>query len=748
MNVSEVAGYASHDTEMADRHPSAPTPDLNSAKDFLLHITRRWPEVCEGAQLEVTGILKVDEKQKQIRPALFPPTEDGITASLNYATDLNKQGFQIYFGANPRASDLILTPGRRPTDADVAGAVYVFADGDDDAASNALLDDTLTSIVVRTGSVPGPRVQTYWELAGPMRFRGFENGACTVDGGSEWREILKGLIAHFNSDRSVQNPSRILRLPGFISHAKDATRVNELVTWKATGVGPVDWFRLPIASTPPVKEVRQPASDFDDLFHNRPSQARTDADLLAMLEATRIQGQWHNNMLRVTASLVSRGWSDEAITQMCGPYCNDGPSDRELTVMIEGARKKGWSVGQEAHPNNTINTPNRVFKLVRASELEYREPEFIIRGLIETESLAQIFGESGCGKSFLALDIAACIASGTPFHEHEVKKGAVIYIAGEGHNGLKRRLTAWERHNDVSLDTAPLFLSEVAAQFLDEVSAQAVANAVDEIVLTDGPPTLIIVDTLARNFGPGDENATKDMSNFVAALDRLKGRHGCTLILVHHTGHTDKERGRGSAALKAALDAEFRVGKADDIITLVNTKMKDAAPPQELYFRLETVQLGIGIDGSPIESAALVKEDRKRKTNKKRLSDNERLALAAFNCAAPVSGRLDADGNFEGLHLEDWRPTFYQMSTADNTDTKKRAFSRARKELVKKGEVSHKSDIYLLTGELAVFDHSEFEKKLRVAVKVKANENSDTDTAEGSRDAGQGRDICGTSPGA
>ena len=749
MSVLGTDEYGGGDAEVAQQTPSAPTQDLQSAKHFLVHITRRWPEVCEGAQLEVTGIFKVDEKKKQVRPALFAPTDEGIMASLNYATALNNRGFQIYYGANPLASNTILTPGRRPADADVVGAVYVFADGDDDAASNALLEDTLSSIVVRTGSVPGPRVQTYWELGNPIMFHGLEGKALPADGEQHWRSIQTGLIANFYSDVQVKNPSRLLRLPGFISHAKDATRVNELVTWRDTGVGPVDWFLLPTASAPSISAqalnlVRQPVSDLGELLLEPSRTARTDTELCSMLDATRIHGQWHNNMLSVTASLVGRGWTDDAITQMCGPYCNDGATDPDLMVMIEGARKKGWSAGQQAPATiNLRNTPNHVFKLVRASDLEYCEPEFIIKGLIETESLAQIFGESGSGKSFIALDIAACIASGTPFHDHEVKQGAVIYIAGEGHNGLKRRLLALERLKEISLDQAPLFLSKAAAQFLDAASAQAVADAVDQVVLTEGPPALIIVDTLARNFGPGDENATKDMSNFVAALDRLKGRHGCTLILVHHTGHTDKDRGRGSAALKAALDAEFRVEKTEDIITFINTKMKDAAPPLEMYFRLETVALDPAVDGAVVTSAALVKEERERQSKKQRLSASERLVLSAFHSAAPVSGRLDPEGNFEGLHLEDWRPVFYQLSTADNAAAKKKAFQRARTTLAEKGEVSVENDVYLLTGELSAFDHSEFEKKLKAVAEAKLKDNP---VADGGRDTGQDGTNAGQVP--
>jgi len=50
-------------------------------------------------------------------------------------------------------------------------------------------------------------------------------------------------------------------------------------------------------------------------------------------------------------------------------------------------------------------------------------------------------------------------------------------------------------------------------------------------------------------------------------------------MLVHHTGHSEKQRARGSIALKGALDTEYRLDKVGDEITLTNTKMKDAEPP-------------------------------------------------------------------------------------------------------------------------------------------------------------------------
>jgi hypothetical protein len=232
------------------------------------------------------------------------------------------------------------------------------------------------------------------------------------------------------------------------------------------------------------------------------------------------------------------------------------------------------------------------FSFVPVGKLHYRAPEFVIDGLLETETLGLIFGDPGCGKSFLAVDIASSVATGTPFHGRATKQGPVFFIAGEGHNGLARRFTAWAEAHRVPLNTAPLFKSERAAQFLDTASAGAVTDAVANLSDQYGSPALIIVDTLARNFGAGDENNTRDMSEFVVAIDDLRARFpGCAVLIVHHSGHADKQRARGAMALKGALDTEYRVEKDGDLIKLICTKMKDAEPPTDAFFQLRTVDL-------------------------------------------------------------------------------------------------------------------------------------------------------------
>lgn len=331
------------------------------------------------------------------------------------------------------------------------------------------------------------------------------------------------------------------------------------------------------------------------------------------------------------------------------------------------------------------------FELVRADALEFREPDWLVRDLLETGRLSQIFGDPGCGKTFAALDVACCVATGRAFHGREVKQGGVIYLAGEGFSGLARRKRAWELHNGASLAGAPLFFSKCAAQMLDAASAQAVTEAVDAIAPQAGDVRLIVVDTLARNFGPGSESDTADMSRFVAALDDLKDRYGANALIVHHTGHGDKQRGRGSMALFGALDHEFRIERSDTSLTMICTKMKDAPEPAPLGFEMLSVDLGMtDRNGEPVTSAALrIAEAQARRP---KMSAAQRRALDTHDRARVAQGDERDPGAW--VHVDQWRPFFYETCTADTPAGKRQAFHRVRNELFQMGLLTVSEDKY------------------------------------------------------
>lgn len=110
--------------------------------------------------------------------------------------------------------------------------------------------------------------------------------------------------------------------------------------------------------------------------------------------------------------------------------------------------------------------------------------------------------------------------------------------------------------NDVDI---PFYTSSNAVDLSSPDSVQQVTDIIQAMSLQHGPPALVIVDTLNRNFGGGDENSTADMTNFISGLDRLKHELDTAIMVVHHTGLGDSQRGRGSSALKAAVDSEFRL---------------------------------------------------------------------------------------------------------------------------------------------------------------------------------------------
>lgn len=258
-------------------------------------------------------------------------------------------------------------------------------------------------------------------------------------------------------------------------------------------------------------------------------------------------------------------------------------------------------------------------------------------------------------------------------------QGVVIYIAGEGHNGLKRRQIAWEAHNGVSLSDAPLHFSKRAANLPDEAAADAVIAAIDRAAQAEGkPPRLVIVDTVARNFGSGDENSTRDMSAFVAGVDSFKHRYpGCSVLLVHHTGHGEGDRARGSSVLIGALDAEYRAELADGTTTLTCTKMKEGAIPAPLGFKAHTVEIGRTAKGEAVTSLAFEEVAAPTKgSGRGRLSAANRLGLETFQRAKREAGV--GDDLAAGVHVEDWRKTFYSGHTGDTQEAKKKACKRAR----------------------------------------------------------------------
>ena len=221
-------------------------------------------------------------------------------------------------------------------------------------------------------------------------------------------------------------------------------------------------------------------------------------------------------------------------------------------------------------------------------EFDLTPPEFIIDDLIEENSLCNGYGDPGSAKSLFWTEAGFCTAAALPFYGREVKQGTVVMFVGEGMQGVLRRLRALEIKYGVMCP--PFYITSVSAALSDPGSCEEMIPSIQEV---PGPIRMIIIDTLARNFGGGNENSTQDMNVAVHNLDEIRRHCGSPAVIpIHHLGKTDKNTGRGSSVLRGAADTEYRFVKGDDeIIRVECTKRKDGEIPAPMAFRIGTVDI-------------------------------------------------------------------------------------------------------------------------------------------------------------
>ena len=250
----------------------------------------------------------------------------------------------------------------------------------------------------------------------------------------------------------------------------------------------------------------------------------------------------------------------------------------------------------------------RLFSLTRYGKIERKPVDWLLRGYLVRNTLAGLIAPPGACKSFLAVDWACRVATGTPWHGRPVKHGAVFYLAGEGQQGLAKRIEGWEIANGVNVKDAPLFISS-GIPFLCEASnveltVELLEEAADLVFFESGlEPALIVIDTVARAMNGANENTAEDMGRFIAAKDALRQRWGATVLSVHHTGHNSEaqRRGRGSSNYGANLDSDFYLAPKDNVVRLTaGDKAKDWTTPPPVSLVREVVHTTvIGEDGEP-----------------------------------------------------------------------------------------------------------------------------------------------------
>jgi hypothetical protein len=230
------------------------------------------------------------------------------------------------------------------------------------------------------------------------------------------------------------------------------------------------------------------------------------------------------------------------------------------------------------------------------------EQRWLIEGLWTDQAVGIVGGEPKCCKSFLALDLAVAVASGTdalrrfrtlqtgpvllyagedPLHVVRSRLQGIAYAAGVTFEGL-----------DVHAITAPTLRLDLRA---DQQRLVETVRAVG--------PKLLVLDPFVR-LHRIDENAAAEVAPVLGFLRNLQRRFGTAVLLVHHArkaaNHVRAGQAlRGSSELHAWGDSNLYLRRKGERLVLA---VEHRAAPSGEERTLELQVRGQGLALHPAES--------------------------------------------------------------------------------------------------------------------------------------------------
>lgn len=309
-------------------------------------------------------------------------------------------------------------------------------------------------------------------------------------------------------------------------------------------------------------------------------------------------GQIDAEQLKAHLPKASDRWRDVLIeTAKTGPK-NRGQVFRRLTsewpdyVQISERIAQVQTGKPLAEALEAAQTARSSYAVTARELLEAADPKPMIGGHLLAGSLIAMYGAPKTSlKTFAALDLAVSVATGTPWFGiaalEVATPGQVVYVAGEGIGGLKARFNALRaRRGDDWLGR--LHVVKQSVNLLDQTSLTALDVFIGDLVAT-GPVQLLAIDTFARALHGADENSSRDIGAAIAALDQIRAKYGCTILLVHHTGKANADA-RGSSALLGAVDTMLKLSGDGSTTRIVCEAQKEMVPFDPIVLRLVEVE--------------------------------------------------------------------------------------------------------------------------------------------------------------
>jgi hypothetical protein len=263
---------------------------------------------------------------------------------------------------------------------------------------------------------------------------------------------------------------------------------------------------------------------------------------------------------------------------------------------------------KKAHIEEILRPEAEGLPVYELDELADRGPTpFIIQNVVPEGGFTLITGESGSGKSFIAVDMAMSLAYGHTWAGYKTRQSKVLYVAMEGQNGVISRVKAWLKLKNVAHQRDRFKFLLTNFSFADDHMFDSLMTTIGQV-----QPNVIVVDTVAHAMSGLEENSATEMGAFISRVAEMERVCGSTTILIHHIAKNDPKNGsmksRGSGALPAAANAAFNTKKLakSSTISFSCMKQKDIEYTDTLNFELQSVEFNeVDSFGDPARDPAV-----------------------------------------------------------------------------------------------------------------------------------------------
>lgn len=317
-------------------------------------------------------------------------------------------------------------------------------------------------------------------------------------------------------------------------------------------------------------------------------------------------------------------------------------------------------------------------------EASLAAPRELVHGVLGFDGVAFLGGQSGAGKTFVALYAATALSSGdASFFTHAVRERVgVVILAAEGAGTMAHRIEAARRAIGAP-EALPIAWAGDVPNLGDPKNVAEMVErlrAVAERFRTEYGVRLgvVIVDTVAAAFHLKDENDNAEGARVVNHLRQMGDALGCLVMPVHHYGKSADTGLRGASAFRAGADVVISVladrNEATGEVTrrrlaLAKSRTRDEGPIGDFELKFEA--LGTDDFGEDFGACYVVpSETRAAAAPRSKLTERQRLAVDALtdiviDRGKPAPSTFDLPDGLRVVEVDLWREEMFRRGVLD-----------------------------------------------------------------------------------